>query len=145
MTELEESSFQTPLVPETDPRVQLATERTLLAWIRTGFALMAFGFVVARFALLLQTLGVKTSESLTWTATAIGIVMILIGAISNAGAAWHYRQYFLRIRRRQETPFTAWSLAVWVAVASAVIGLSLIVYLLLVESITTGSRSILEQ
>jgi uncharacterized membrane protein YidH (DUF202 family) len=28
----------------------LAAERTLLAWIRTGLALMGFGFVVARFA-----------------------------------------------------------------------------------------------
>jgi putative membrane protein len=34
----------------------LATERTLLAWIRTGLALMGFGFVVARFAFFLQQL-----------------------------------------------------------------------------------------
>ena len=32
----------------------LAAERTLLAWIRTGLALMGFGFVVARFGLFLQ-------------------------------------------------------------------------------------------
>lgn len=32
-----------------DPRVPLAAERTLLAWLRTGLALMGFGFVVARF------------------------------------------------------------------------------------------------
>jgi len=36
-----------------DPRVRLAGERTLLAWIRTGLALMGFGFVVARFGLFL--------------------------------------------------------------------------------------------
>ena len=29
----------------------LAAERTFLAWIRTGLALMGFGFVVARFGL----------------------------------------------------------------------------------------------
>jgi putative membrane protein len=31
-----------------DPRVVQANERTLLAWLRTGIGLMAFGFVVAR-------------------------------------------------------------------------------------------------
>src|ERR1700751_212110 len=34
----------------------LAAERTLLAWLRTGLALMGFGFVVARFGLFLQQL-----------------------------------------------------------------------------------------
>lgn len=34
----------------------LAAERTYLAWIRTGLALMGFGFVVARFGLFLKQL-----------------------------------------------------------------------------------------
>ena len=37
-----------------DPRVRFAIERTLLAWVRTGLALMGFGFVVARFGLFLR-------------------------------------------------------------------------------------------
>ena len=32
----------------------LAAERTLLAWVRTGLAMMGFGFVVARFGLFLH-------------------------------------------------------------------------------------------
>jgi putative membrane protein len=31
----------------TDPRVFMAAERTFLAWIRTGLALMGFGFGLA--------------------------------------------------------------------------------------------------
>ena len=38
------------------PSDYLAAERTFLAWIRTGLALMGFGFVVARFGLFLQAL-----------------------------------------------------------------------------------------
>ncbi|HET9869812.1 MAG TPA: DUF202 domain-containing protein, partial [bacterium] len=37
-----------------DPRIYWAKERTFLAWLRTGLALMGFGFVVARFGLFLR-------------------------------------------------------------------------------------------
>jgi putative membrane protein len=37
-----------------DPRIYMAAERTFLAWIRTGVALLAFGFVVARFGIFLR-------------------------------------------------------------------------------------------
>ncbi|HET9088065.1 MAG TPA: DUF202 domain-containing protein, partial [Acidobacteriaceae bacterium] len=42
-----------------DPRVYFAAERTFLAWIRTGLALMGFGFVVARFGLFLRELSMR--------------------------------------------------------------------------------------
>ena len=35
-------------------RVHLANERTFLAWIRTSIAMMAFGFVVEKFALFVK-------------------------------------------------------------------------------------------
>jgi Domain of unknown function (DUF202) len=37
----------------------LAAERTYLAWIRTGLALLGLGFVVARFGLFLERLGAR--------------------------------------------------------------------------------------
>ena len=120
-------------VSDCDPRVQLATERTILAWIRTGLALMAFGFMVARFGLILQSLGIKTDSLTTLFATAIGIFMVLLGAIANAGASLHYRKYFRNLIGEDKDPFTAWSLAIWVAIASAMIGVLLIIYLLIVD------------
>ena len=42
--------------PAADLRDYLAEERTFLAWIRTGITLMGFGFVVARFGILLEQL-----------------------------------------------------------------------------------------
>ena len=120
-------------IPESDPRVQLATERTLLAWIRSGLALMAFGFVVARFALIVQTLGVHTNTYLTFEATAIGVLMIILGVVATAGAPWHYRLYFRRIREHCRRPFAATWLGVFVAYATATIGIVLAVYLVFVD------------
>jgi putative membrane protein len=43
-----------PALPEGRFRDHAANERTLLAWIRTGVALMGFGFAIARFGLFLR-------------------------------------------------------------------------------------------
>ncbi len=132
MTDEDSTPTAKSVIPDGDPRVQLATERTVLAWIRTGLALMAFGFVVARFALILQTLGINTNTLYSLSATLIGIFMVLLGAIANAGASLHYRKYFRDVVQSGQQPFTASALAIWVAIASALIGFLLIVYLLLV-------------
>jgi putative membrane protein len=44
----------------------LSAERTLLAWIRTGLALMGFGFVVARFGLFLQQITQRATAALSF-------------------------------------------------------------------------------
>ena len=41
-------------MPNNDPRVFFAAERTLLAWVRTALGLVGLGFVVARFGLFLK-------------------------------------------------------------------------------------------
>ncbi len=72
MDELSESR------PSAGLRDYLAAERTLLAWIRTGLALMGFGFVVARFGLFLEQLqfaqhapSVKSYGLSLWFGTAL--------------------------------------------------------------------------
>ena len=74
-----------------DPRVLQANERTLLAWLRTGIGLMAFGFVVARAGPLVeQAAGQVPSEggAFTW----IGAALVLLGAVSSALAGTGYVQ-----------------------------------------------------
>ena len=69
-----------------DPRILQANERTLLAWIRTGLTLMAFGFVVARISVWLHVEHPERENNAmgTWVGIAVlalGTACHLIGAI----------------------------------------------------------------
>lgn len=67
-----------------DLRILQANERTLLAWVRTGLALMAFGFVVARLAFWLRlepgTGGRSASLMLGSSIIALGAACQILGA-----------------------------------------------------------------
>lgn len=79
-----------------DPRVPLAAERTFLAWIRTGLALMGFGFVVARFGLFLseiaqvQKLPATSSHGVS---LGVGVGLVALGVFLNIAALVRYRRY----------------------------------------------------
>lgn len=77
-------------VSEVDPRLLQANERTLLAWIRTGIALMTFGFVVARVGVWLRALSrVEVDHPPTGTAS-VGAIFVAVGALANAMATRRY-------------------------------------------------------
>ncbi len=65
--------------PEETLRLHLASERTLLAWIRTGISLMGFGFAIARFGVFLRQLAasdhtqIRAADTLgsAWAGTAL--------------------------------------------------------------------------
>jgi putative membrane protein len=67
----------------------LAAERTLLAWIRTGLALMGFGFVVARFALFLQQPQIAQHAS---SVPSYGLSLWFGTALIGAGVALRFRR-----------------------------------------------------
>jgi len=69
-----------------DLRDRMANERTLLAWVRTAIALMAFGMAIAKFSLFLVIAGVERPEVMSmlpspWLSRATGTAFIVVGAL----------------------------------------------------------------
>jgi putative membrane protein len=81
-----------PPQPAVDPRLLQANERTLLAWVRTGIALMTFGFVIARIGVWLRAVeGTAAAGEPQRTETAwIGAAFVAAGVIGNALAIRRY-------------------------------------------------------
>ncbi len=80
-----------------DPRVFFAAERTLLAWVRSGLAIIALGFVVARFGLFLTLLAsssvVPESFHSHGMSNLVGIILVLLGSLCMMGALHNHRVY----------------------------------------------------
>jgi putative membrane protein len=90
-----------------DPRVYFAAERTMLAWLRTGIAIMAFGFVVARFGLFLRLLHAGADSGASHEASSyLGAALVGIGIIATAGGAVQY-QRFCRALHSEDLPRSA--------------------------------------
>ena len=117
-----------------DPRIRFAAERTLLAWVRTGVAMMGFGFVVARFGWFLREYAVQQTTSHVarppgWS-LAIGVALILLGvAVSGLAGAEHLR-FLRRFDRGEPYHPPAWSLAFAVAILLGAVGIVMAAYLL---------------
>ncbi len=116
-----------------DPRVPLAAERTFLAWIRTGLALMGFGFVVARFGLFLRELEVAQhleSTSKHGVSLWLGIALVVLGVWMNLAALGRYR-FYLRQLKAGIMPDAHPRLETAVAVVLALVGVAAVLYLLM--------------
>jgi uncharacterized protein (DUF302 family)/uncharacterized membrane protein YidH (DUF202 family) len=115
----------------------LAAERTLLAWIRTGLALMGFGFVVARFGVFLQEVqtaqhggSIRLYGSSLW----FGTVLIAAGVLVNFFAGWRYTRLVRDLNHGETKPSRSLSQAIAVAYFLALVGLAMAIYLLLIHN-----------
>ena len=126
----------------------LAAERTFLAWIRTGIALMGLGFVLARFGLFLQEfnrlepeLPAKSYGISLW----IGVALIILGvSVCLLSLTRHLRM--LKQLQSGETLFAGRPrLAIGVASALIILGLIMAGYLIFANPDTLVHASIMKE
>ena len=102
-------------------RDHMANVRTFLAWVRTAITIMAFGFVVAKFGLLLRELpGSHIHPGELHLATIIGSILVLLGAVFLVLATLD----FLTVRRQIEAQLIAFSAAIHILLASILIAVA---------------------
>jgi putative membrane protein len=102
-----------------DPRVALALERTLLAWVRTAVSLVGLGVVLAKFSVFLARLGGRRGPLATKGGSTrdLGAALVVAGGLLVALAAWRHVRAVRHWRRGQPAaPSTALALATAVVV-----------------------------
>jgi len=120
-----------------DTRVYFAAERSFLAWIRTGLALMGFGFVVARFGLFMRVMHEITVRegspqfTLTGFSFAVGVLLVVFGVFVNIAATVHHVRLTLQLATGNYRAGRPAFFAIAVAIFLALVGLAMAIYLVL--------------
>ncbi len=127
------------LPAQSDPRIYFAEQRTFLAWIRTGLALMGFGFVVARFGLFLRELSVRNSGSTelsshtTGSSVWLGTALVIVGVLVNLSAVMTHIRQVKQLRSGEWIPGRISTIAITLALLLSAAGVGLAVYLIWVR------------
>jgi uncharacterized membrane protein YidH (DUF202 family) len=120
-------------------RDHLANERTFLAWIRTSIGIMAFGFVVEKFALFIKKIAYFFGKSSlvqalpeTWGySTIFGIGLVAMGALMGLLAFIRYK----KVEREIESDSYKPSLLLDILVAMGILAIGIFLVFYMVQSI----------
>ncbi len=108
-----------------------ANERTYLAWVRTAIAVIAFGFVLERFDILLhtivKTLGENAVGDLAHGGRTAGITMVAVGVATLAAATYRFALNTRRISSEQNMEYSPRSV-LWVGGLFLALGLVVLFY-----------------
>ena len=124
-----------PAVAESPNRARdhLANERTFLAWVRTGVAIVVFGFALGRFAVAIrQFMEIQGRVSPTAGLSVwFGMIAIVAGVVMTLAGLVRYRR--TREQLDSGTFEAAGSVVDFVGVLVALFGLALAGYLVFIE------------
>lgn len=125
----EKGMDKTPPTSDTAVRDHLANKRTMLAWARTGIAVMALGFVVSRFGLLLRELRLTTPRLLPeGVSTVFGASLVVIGGLAIILATLDYLRTGRAIDRHAYhwSPALEFALSLLLVLAAVVLAIYLV-------------------
>jgi|SRR5450756_2263841 Predicted membrane protein len=133
MTEINEDEKSTSV---SNRRVHMANERTFLAWIRTSIGIMAFGFVVEKFALFIKQMSLVLGKSNIEKAlppshgysSIVGIFLVGFGTLMGLLAFVRYK----RVERQidEDTYQHSSILDILLLMAVLAVGIFLVIYLI---------------
>ena len=119
-------------------RVHMANERTYLAWIRTSIGIMAFGFVVEKFALFIKQIsyfleksglqGTPIPPPSSGYSSVFGIVLVGLGALMGVFAFIKYKKIEKQIDKDTYQPSLL--LDMLLAISVLAVGMFLVLFLI---------------
>ena len=124
------------LTPSPNPnraRDHLANERTFLAWVRTGAAIVVFGFAIGRFSIALRQLTALQGHPIHRSGISVwmGATSIVLGVALVVAGLFRYRQ--TRVRLDQGAFQPAGFVLDLVTILTVLFGLVLAGYLIYIE------------